>query len=127
MTTSHELTGAPGECAERVASDALLVWAAGDHREGVRVWASGGAVAVAAPGLSLRDRLAVGGDPASAVDLVRDVLAVLPASFRPLGDATLVRRLVRELPNLEMVAEFGWMDVVDGNFHNAPTDARWLQ
>jgi|SRR5450755_1845508 len=127
MATSHELTDAPAACAERVAGDALLAWAAGDHREGVRVWASGGAVAVAAPGLARRDRLAVGGDPASAVDLVRVVLDVLPTSFRPIGDAALIRQLVSELPNLEMVAEFGWMDVVHGTFRDAPTDdARWL-
>ncbi len=66
----------PGELAGLCGGDTLCVWAAQGLAGSGRAWAgeSGRAVAVAGPGLSARDRLAVYGPPAEAVTLVRSLL-----------------------------------------------------
>ncbi|WP_327289003.1 GNAT family N-acetyltransferase [Streptomyces sp. NBC_01198] len=89
--------------------DALSRWAARDRSAG-RVFTRGAAVAVAAPGLSLRDRLVVTGPAADAIPLVRDVLAEVGRGYRPFGDRGLVDALVVAVPGLRPTAGFGWMD-----------------
>lgn len=75
-----------------------------------RAFVRGAAVAVAAPNLSLLDRLAVTGPAEDAVPLVREVLREVGPSYRPLGDRELIDTVVRALPELRPVAGFGWMD-----------------
>jgi len=99
----------------------ITAWA---QRPGARVFRHGAAVAVAAPELSCRDRLAVAGPAADAVIAVREALAEMGPTFRPLGPASLIEALVADLPSLELVDTFGWMwtstPVV------APSAASWL-
>ncbi|MCC2274042.1 GNAT family N-acetyltransferase [Streptomyces sp. ET3-23] len=92
--------------------DSLCRWAAQRLGEGNRAWASadGRALAVAGRALSMRDRLAVWGDPRSAVPLARTVLDELGPAYRPLGDRTLIDALAAELPGLTCSPAFGWMD-----------------
>jgi GNAT superfamily N-acetyltransferase len=89
--------------------DALCRWAARD-RTAARVFTRGAAVAVAAPGLSMRDRLAVTGPAGDAIALVRDVLAEVGTGYRALGDRGLIDALVMAVPELRPTAGFGWMD-----------------
>jgi GNAT superfamily N-acetyltransferase len=103
-TTSDEI--APHT--EFPTDDALSRWAAGD-RTTARVFTRGAAVAVAAPGLSLRDRLVVTGPAGEAIPLVRDVLAEVGRGYRPLGDRGLIDALVMAVPELRPTAGFGWM------------------
>lgn len=102
LRSPQNLGGAAGR-------DALLRWAAADLADGRRAFVLGEAVAVAAPGLCRRDRLAVLGPADDAETLLRAVLPQLGASFRPVGDEELIRRLVARLPQLELVDAFGWM------------------
>ncbi|MFG1810609.1 GNAT family N-acetyltransferase [Streptomyces sp. NPDC049040] len=105
FTTSDEIS----PHTELPTDDALCRWAARDRTTG-RVFARGGAVAVAAPGLSLRDRLVVTGPAGDAIPLVRDVLAEIGRSYRPFGDRGLIDALVIAEPELRPTAGFGWMD-----------------
>ena len=89
--------------------DALVLWAAADLAQGTRAFSVGAAVAVAAPGLSGRDRLAVAGPASDAAALVRAVLPQVGPTFRPVGDEELIRHLVTGVAELEFVAAFGWM------------------
>ena len=91
-------------------ADPLCRWAAGHPDGGSRIFVRGAAVAVAAPGLSMRDRLVVTGPPADAVPLVRDVLDAVGPGYRPLGDRALIDALVARLPGLHPAPAFGWMD-----------------
>ncbi|HEY8987243.1 MAG TPA: GNAT family N-acetyltransferase [Streptomyces sp.] len=99
-----------------------LRWAAGEL--GV-VHRFGGASAVVAAGLSGRDRIAVEGDADDAVVLVGRLLAEFGPTYRPFGEAELVRRLVRGVPQLSPGGpEFLWMEtsVPPG----APEGVEWL-
>lgn len=89
--------------------DALVLWAAGDLARGVRAFSAGEATAVAAPGLSSRDRLAVTGPASDAAALIRAVLPRVGPTFRPIGDEGLIRHLVTRVPELQFVDAFGWM------------------
>jgi GNAT superfamily N-acetyltransferase len=100
----------PAAVAAVTRGDALVAWAAQGMRGGVRVWARGGAVVVASPDLSRRDRLAVAGTPRDAAPLVADALAEVGPTFRPIGGAALVRDLTAAVPNLDLVGTFGWME-----------------
>jgi ribosomal protein S18 acetylase RimI-like enzyme len=101
------------------ANDSLCMWAAQgplDQPDGPRAWAIGlngpgraDAVAVACPGLSLRSRVAVWGEPGPAVDLMAEVLPLLGPSYRPLGGSELIVGLCAQLPGLTMSEVFGWM------------------
>lgn len=93
------------------AGDTLCLWAAQGLTRG-RAFASEDrrAVAVAAPALSGRDRLAVWGTPDAAVPLVVQVLAEVGPTFRPIGDSTLIDALVHGIPALMHRGTFGWMD-----------------
>jgi ribosomal protein S18 acetylase RimI-like enzyme len=98
--------------------DPLLLWVA-------RAWTTGAATAVAGPAVSKRDRLAIRGEPTSVITLLRQILPEVGPSFRTIGDRDLVHLVVRELVELDVVLEFGWMDTT------APPsirthDAEWL-
>ncbi|SEG29850.1 Acetyltransferase (GNAT) family protein [Actinacidiphila yanglinensis] len=95
--------------APAAALDPLVRWAAQEPGGASRVFIRGDAVAVAAPGLSGRDRLVVAGPAADAVPLVRVVLPRIGPGFRPFGDRALLRAVVAEVPGLAPVADFGWM------------------
>lgn len=97
------------------AQDGHLVWAeqrreGGGPGPGVRIFRHGSATAVAGPGLSGRDRLAVAGDPEDALPLVRHALREVGPTYRPFGDARLIDALVRGTPGLVSGgAGFLWM------------------
>ena len=116
----HELATLP----DVAAPDPLLAWAAQGFAPGVRAFMRGDAVAVASPGLSGRDRLAVGGSIADIAVLVRHVLAEVGPTFRPIGDDDLVTALVGALDELVLVDRFGWMDTVHPT--GEPSAASWL-
>ncbi|WP_329227432.1 GNAT family N-acetyltransferase [Streptomyces sp. NBC_01460] len=90
----------------------------------VRAWRHGAAVAVAGPSRQ-QDRLAVHGDSADAVVLVRRVLEEVGASYRLLGEAALIGALVRQVPGLVPVHEFFWMETTSPP-GAAPDGVRWL-
>ncbi|MFF4409591.1 GNAT family N-acetyltransferase [Streptomyces sp. NPDC001404] len=118
-----------GELATCCRGDSLCRWAAQRLGEGNRAWTSadGRALAVAGRALSTRDRLAVWGDPRSAVPLAREVLDELGPTYRPLGDRDLIDALAAELPGLSRSGDFGWMDRTrPGPPLPATGDARWL-
>ncbi|WP_411129087.1 GNAT family N-acetyltransferase [Streptomyces sp. x-19] len=119
-----------GDVEQVAAGDGQLLWAAqgrgdGGLGPGVRAWRHGGALAVASPGLSRRDRLAVTGGSADAVVLVRQVLQEVGPSYRPFGEASLVDALVRQTPGLVLVPSFFWMEsaVPPGSVTG---DVQWL-
>ncbi len=92
--------------------DPLIVWARQDGRPGVRTWSRAGAVAVACPDLSRRDRVAVQGDPgAVAALLAEEVLPAVGPAYRPLGDERLIAAVAAQVPRIRMAGRFGWMDV----------------
>lgn len=102
LVSEAEVVAASGD-------DDLVVWAAQGMRPGVRAWAYGDAVAVASPEASRRDRLVVRGPAAQAVPLVRHALAECGPSYRPLGDAELIERVIEAVPELELAGHFSWM------------------
>ncbi|MBB4946499.1 GNAT superfamily N-acetyltransferase [Kitasatospora gansuensis] len=106
--------------------DALLLWAAQGLRGGARAFRHGGAVAVASPGLSGRDRIAVRGPLSDAVPLVRGVLDRCGPSYRPLGDRALLAELAEPVGH-RYLGSFGWMSVT-GSLSPATgaAAARWL-
>lgn len=89
--------------------DPLVRWALQEPGSGARTYTRGAAVAVAAPGLSGRDRLVVAGPAADAVPLVREVLPLVGPTFRPFGERDLLRAVVAGIPALALVADFDWM------------------
>jgi ribosomal protein S18 acetylase RimI-like enzyme len=111
------------ELAARCHGDTLCLWAAQglirrpwaarglDDRS--RAWRSpdGTALAVAGPDLSTRNRIAVYGRAEAAIPLVRGVLEIAGPTFRPLGDRDLIAAIVAGIPDLALVAAFGWMDI----------------
>ena len=104
--------------------DPLIVWARQDDRPGVRTWARPGAVAVACPDLSRRDRLAVQGDPDAVAGLLTgEVLPEVGPDYRPLGDETLLAAVADRVPQMRMTGRFGWMDVTAPV---APGRGEWL-
>ncbi|MFC8518916.1 GNAT family N-acetyltransferase [Streptomyces sp. NPDC057257] len=108
-----------------------LVWAEqrladGSVGPGVRVFRHGSAVAVASPGLSGRDRIAVAGEPGDALELVPDVLREVGPGYRPFGDAELIGALVRGVPGLEAGGgPFLWMETAEVPATDA-AGVRWL-
>ena len=92
--------------------DPLIAWARQDGRPGVRAWSRPGAVAVACPDLSRRDRLVVHGEPAVVAALLgEEVLPVLGPGYRPVGDEALMTAVAARVPGVRIAGRFGWMDV----------------
>ncbi|WP_419706643.1 GNAT family N-acetyltransferase [Promicromonospora sp. NFX87] len=108
MTTVRELNSL-ADVHGAARGDALALWAAAGSARGSRAFTAGEAVAVVAPGLSGRDRLAVTGPAGDAAALVRAVLPHVGLTFRPIGDEGLIRHVVTRVPELEFVDAFGWM------------------
>jgi GNAT superfamily N-acetyltransferase len=109
--------------------DTLCAWAAQGLAGRSRAWLSddGRALAVAGPALATRDRLVLRGDPAAAVPLVREVLAEVGPSYRPLGEAALIDEIAGRIPGLTRVARFGWMDCTrPGPPAPGPGPVQWL-
>ncbi|GLX00035.1 hypothetical protein Misp02_41210 [Microtetraspora sp. NBRC 16547] len=69
----------------------------------------GDAVAVASPGASRRDRLAIRGSTACALPLVRHALAESGPTYRPFGDAELVMAVSAGIEELTEAVGFSWM------------------
>ncbi|MFB4424999.1 GNAT family N-acetyltransferase [Streptomyces sp. QL37] len=118
-----------GDVKQAAAGHGQLIWAAqGPDGEslgpGVRAWRHGAALAVASPDRQ-QDRLAVKGDSADAVVLVRRVLEEVGASYRLLGEAALIDALVRQLPGLVPVHNFFWMETTSPS-GAATAGVRWL-
>ncbi len=118
ILTTAELIRASG-------GDPLIVWAGQGFRPGVRAWYDGEAVAVAAPDLSKRNRLAVVGPVDSVARLVAGVFAEVGPSFRPFGDEQLMRDLASCVPGLSFSAAFGWMSTAE--LPVVTTTAAWLE
>ncbi|TYB47534.1 GNAT family N-acetyltransferase [Nonomuraea sp. PA05] len=95
--------------------DDLVMWAAQGLSGGSRAWALGGAVVAGSPAVSRHDRLAVWGEASSAassaVALVRHALRELGASYRPLGEVELMRRVAGKVDGVREAAEFSWMSL----------------
>jgi GNAT superfamily N-acetyltransferase len=110
-------------------ADTLCLWAAQGLDGRCRAWrnADGRAVAVAGPGLSTRNRLAVRGPADATVALVREVLDEVGPSYRPLGEERLIGALAAAIPALTLASSFGWMycwrDAVPPP---GPSTAGWL-
>ncbi|TXK40741.1 GNAT family N-acetyltransferase [Nonomuraea sp. C10] len=129
----HELASLAGLRAA-CGDDDLVVWNAQDLGGGgpARAWASGGAVVSAAPGVSRHDRLAVWGEAADAVELVRHALAELGPSYRPWGERELLAQVVAKLDGLQVGGAFSWMSLADRpgpGFPSGPpfaTEVGWL-
>ncbi|WP_042439063.1 GNAT family N-acetyltransferase [Streptacidiphilus albus] len=113
----HEIND-PGRLAALCDDDSLLLWAAQGLTRRVggtsRAWTLDGAVAVAAPDLSGRDRIALhAADPAglhAAVALFRQVLAEVGPGYRALGEPAVVAAAVEQLPGLQPTSPFSWME-----------------
>ncbi len=106
---AEELADIPS-LAEACAGDPYLLWAAQGFTKGARAWTAHGAVAVASPRACARDRIVLAGDPGGAAKLAALALEEMGATFRPQGDASLVREVLARMPWLAFVEEFGWMD-----------------
>ncbi|WP_099906050.1 GNAT family N-acetyltransferase [Streptomyces sp. TLI_171] len=123
LTTEADLRAATDD-------DSLLSWAAQGFAGETRAWMRGRAVAVAAPDLSGRDRVAVRGPVDELAPLLRQVLALVGPSYRPLGDAELLAALVAREDGLELRGRFGWMHrsgpLAVPTSDRTPAVARWL-
>ncbi|GEB51715.1 GNAT family N-acetyltransferase [Streptomyces cacaoi] len=114
--------------------DALAVWAAQGREAhdclgtGVRAWREGTAVAVASPHLSARDRLALTGHRADAARLLPRVLAETGPGYRLVADARLADPVLTDVPGLEPLHVFHWMDTTAPPPPGPAADggARWL-
>lgn len=99
-----------GSLARACGGDPLVLWAAQTLRPGVRAWSKGGAVAVATPALSNRDRLAVHGPAGPVASLLEPVLEWAGPSYRVLGPAQLVAAVAGRVRGLCVAGRFGWME-----------------
>ncbi|MGN9755419.1 GNAT family N-acetyltransferase [Streptomyces sp. SD31] len=120
-----------GDIEQAAAGDTRPIWAAqgrhdGSLGPGVRAWRHGTALAVASPGLSERDRLAIQGDRTDAVTLVRRVMDEIGPSYRPFAEAPLIDAVVRQIPGLVPIHEFFWMETASRP-GTAPAGAQWLE
>ncbi len=99
-----------------------MLWAAG--RPGVRVWAEPGAVVVAAPALSRRDRLAIHGEPGPLAVLLKRVLPEVGPQYRPFGYEATVVETAERLPGLSVAGTFAWMETASPPSGNSAGE--WL-
>jgi RimJ/RimL family protein N-acetyltransferase len=143
MQMSSEITSM-AELRRGCSGDGLVLWASqglspgvpsqlsGQGWRRVRAWRRGDAVAVAAPFLSCRDRLAIHGPDDQVAPLVRDVLAEVGPTFRLLGTEDLVGAVAERIDELAVLRRFGWMETARPAPRKAggsaqPADgARWL-
>lgn len=116
------------ELAVLCAGDTLCAWAAQGLDGRSQVWANdGGAVAIVAAGLFLRDRLVVRGPVAAAATLAEKVLAELASTYQVLGTPEIVEAVVAANPELvPRNSWLGWMDCVTLNTEPAASKAAWL-
>ncbi|MFF0771049.1 GNAT family N-acetyltransferase [Nonomuraea wenchangensis] len=103
----------PADVRSACENDDLVMWAAQGLRPGARAWAAGGAVVAACPDISRGDRLAVRGRPRDAAPLVRHALAELGPSYRPLGEAELIRQVAAAVDGLRAGPRFSWMSLTE--------------
>jgi GNAT superfamily N-acetyltransferase len=101
----------------------LVRWAAQAVPTAGLRWDTDGATVVTATGLNRRDRIVVTGSASGAQPLVEAALAALPHHV-VLGESS----LVAQLRGLEVVAEFGWMDLLptDPAPEVSSVGVRWL-
>ncbi|MEQ4208067.1 GNAT family N-acetyltransferase [Actinopolymorpha sp. B9G3] len=143
MQMSHEITSM-AELRRSCSGDGLLLWASqglppgrpgrrpGHGVRRVRAWRRGDAVAVAAPFLSCRDRLAIHGPADQVAPLVRDVLAEVGTTFRLIGSKDLVAAVADRIDELALLRTFGWMETdrpairTAGGSRQPAEVARWL-
>jgi ribosomal protein S18 acetylase RimI-like enzyme len=102
------------------------MWVAQGLLAGGCAWASDGAVVVACPDLSGRDRLIVRGPAGPAAGLVRAVLRSLGPSYLVIGDPPLMVALLARISWLEPRGFFGWMDCIRRPLCRPVHEARWL-
>ncbi|GAB2562477.1 GNAT family N-acetyltransferase [Kribbella endophytica] len=114
----------PAELVAAADGDAKVLWAGQGLEGGNRAWYSGDAVAVLAPALSRHDRIVVSGPIDDVAPLVREVLEVVGPAYRPFGDEALIRGLVERIPELNLRATFGWMEI--GEAPVETVTARWF-
>lgn len=105
--------------------DAFARWAAQRLDASGAAYAYGGAIAVVAPALFHRDRLVVRGEPDAATELIRHLAPALPDTYRVLGAAPVLHAAVDDLPGLELLGEFDWMETTTPA-PSAPVSADWL-
>lgn len=115
-----------GEVAEASGADPQCMWAAQGLLAGGAAWAAGGAVLVACPALSGRDRLIVRGPAAAAAGLVRAVRDVIGPTYVLIGDPPLMTSLLARITWLEPRGFFGWMDFIRRPSCRPVHQARWL-
>jgi len=116
----------PEDLAAASGGDPFIRWAAQGLRAGVRAWIRPGAVAVACPDLSRRDRLAVWGSTPEVIALLRDALPEAGPSFRPIGDERLIAEVADAVEPLELVGRFAWMDVTAPVTETKLGEPHWL-
>ncbi|RJL35306.1 GNAT family N-acetyltransferase [Bailinhaonella thermotolerans] len=117
-----------GEVRAACGDDILVMWVAQGMRPGVRAFAHGDAVAVACPDVSCRDRLAVRGPVRDAAPLVRHALTEMGPTYRPIGEAGLIRALPERVPGLRFAAQFSLMRTAAAPPRQAAEhDVRWLE
>ncbi|GAA5065557.1 GNAT superfamily N-acetyltransferase [Thermocatellispora tengchongensis] len=121
------------ELEEACGGEEIVLWTAQDLRPGVRAWRCGAAVAVAAPGVCARDRIAVHTAPANsaqaqaqaeaeAARLARHAAAECGPTYRLFGEAGLITRLAGpERP----ATVFSWMSTRTPP--PRPAGAHWLE
>ena len=102
------------------------MWAAQGLLAGGAAWALGGAVAVACPALSGRDRLIVRGTAEAAAELVRTLRDAIGPSYVLIGDPPLMSALLERITWLEPRGFFGWMDCIRRPTCRPVHQARWL-
>ncbi|MEU6728795.1 GNAT family N-acetyltransferase [Nonomuraea wenchangensis] len=122
----------PADVRAACGDDDLVMWAAQGLRPGARAWAAGGAVVAGCPGISRWDRLVVSGRPRDAAPLVRHALAELGPSYRPLGEAELIRQVAGAVDGLRAGPCFSWMSLTElrhdtgENAENGEGGVGWL-
>lgn len=116
----------PEDLAAATDADPLILWAAQRMKPGVRAWIRPGAVVVACPDLSRRDRLAVWGSPGEVAGLLREVVPETGPQFRPIGDEALIAELAEITGELTMAGRFAWMEVTAPVPATGAGDPHWL-
>jgi len=135
MPSTREVTSADElrRCSD---GDSVVLWAAQGMAPGVRAWRRGDAVAVAAPFVACRNRLAVRGPADQVAALVTEVLGIVGPTYRLFGDDSLVTAVAERVPDLSHYGSWGWMELNGpprqasadhaGQSPDGRGDVRWL-